>query len=78
MAARYFLFWLDGEASPDGPSEDDGASQLLNLLEKQKQAAFEVLQWWLTPRKNVEPILTLHERIRAQFAAKNSPPRSQK
>jgi DNA primase len=77
-AARYFLFWLDGEVPPDGPSEDDGASQLLNLLEKQQQAAFEVLQWWLKPGKNMEPILTLQEKIRAQFAAKNSSPRSRK
>ena len=71
-SARYFLFWLDGETPPDGPSED-GGSLLMNLSENQKKAAFEVLQWWITPKRKIETLLRLHEKIRARFTAKISP-----
>jgi hypothetical protein len=71
-AARYFLFWLDGETPPDGPSEE-GGSELLSLSEKQKKTAFAVLKWWATPRRNIETLLRLHEKIRARFDAEISP-----
>ena len=71
-AARYFLFWLDGEPSPDGPSED-GGSLLMELSAAQKKAAFEVLRWWITPKRKIETLLRLHEKIRARFDAEPSP-----
>lgn len=69
-AVRYFLFWLDGEIPPDGPSES-GASDLMDLTEKQKEAAFEVLSWWIAFGRRVESLLTVLENIRRQFTPKS-------
>jgi hypothetical protein len=71
-AARYFLFWLDGEVPPDGPSES-GASDLMDFTDEQKEAAFEVLRWWITFGRRVESLLTVLENIRRQFTPKTKP-----
>lgn len=71
-AARMFLFWLDGEIPPDGPSES-GASDLLDMTDKQKEAVLEVLKWWMTHGRKVDSLLIVMNNIRRQFNLKPGP-----
>jgi len=65
-AARYFLFWLDGDSPPEVPNQA-GANALMDLGEKQQEAMFETLAWWLKPGKNAESLLTIQDKIRGRF-----------
>lgn len=68
---RHFLYWLDGENPPDGPNEE-GASVLINMTDKQKDAAIAVLKWWIVLGRNIEPIINLYPKIEKWYVAEKA------
>ena len=71
FGARHFLFWLDGETPPDGPNEE-GATAMLAMTKKRKEAAVAVLIWWIVLGRNIDAITHLYPKIREWYAAQKA------
>jgi hypothetical protein len=69
QAARNFLFWLAGHADPTG-FLGDGGIELRRLDGQLKNAALQVIAWWVGPTNSDRPLYDVLGNLRARFSRK--------
>lgn len=62
QAARSFLFWLIGQEDPNGP-RSLGGIELRRLNYRYREAALQVLTWWINGTQNDQPLYDVLERL---------------